>query len=833
MTILFVGEWLLRSCLLILCGAVLVKLLPVKAPAARLAAWTALLAASLAIPILNAILPQIALAVVPAPARRPIPPAPTRIVYDSAPVATHLPIGGPVVDAPAALSPSAEAERIDWARLAVVFYFFTAGLLLFRLFTGALLSLRLCRRSRPTGKSAGGAEVRESREIASPATIGVLRPVVLLPPGWRHWHAAKLAAVLAHEGSHIRRRDPAIQFVSAIHRAILWASPASWLLDRAIVRCAEQISDDDAIAATRDPVSYAETLLEFFQHTAGPRHSLAVPMARYDRPEKRIRRILRSSAIPGRFSRPRLAAFLLAGAPLAYLAAAAHPQSAGKDQPAFDIADVHYSPRSEWVKSQSNPLQGGYLAGDRYELRRATMLDLIRLAYNKDAGRIYGGPSWIDYDRFEIAARTKTGTSPETLQRMLQTLLQERFHLMVKEDTRPAPAYVLSRGKGELKMKAASANPSGECKFTRNGTYGETFKVECRNVSIEQFAEAIRPRLAAYPRALPVVDSTGLKGGWDFDLEIPVDFGSTVARAVDKLGLKCEKSNAPQPVLVVENVSEQPTPNPPEVAAKLPPQSPPAFEVASLKATCTGPSTPLKFEAGGRVTGTCMSLGLLIVWAWNIEQWDLDPSNRPFGLPEKTANQMISLVAQAPPGIAPNPQHNAEARDVLYAMLRTLLIERYRMKLHYEDRPVDAATLVAAKPKLARADPSGRTGCTRESIQQTDRGAPVEYVCRNITMAQFAEQLRGLDPTLRQVEDATGLNGAWDFTLHFEVLATLNRNFPHPAGRAAADEQASEPSGALLLGQAIEKQLGLKLETRKRLAPVLVIDHIEPNPIAN
>jgi beta-lactamase regulating signal transducer with metallopeptidase domain len=148
-----------------------------------------------------------------------------------------------------------------------------------------------------------------------------------LPPSWQHWHAAKLAAVLAHEGSHIRRRDPAIQFLSAIHRALLWASPASWLLDRAIVRCAEQISDDDAIAATLDRVSYPEMLLDFVQQAGDPRHALVVPMARYDRPEKRIRRILRSTGSPGRLSPARIVAILLAAAPLAYFAAAGAPAS--------------------------------------------------------------------------------------------------------------------------------------------------------------------------------------------------------------------------------------------------------------------------------------------------------------------------------------------------------------------------------------------------------------------------------------------------------------------------------------------------------------------------
>jgi uncharacterized protein (TIGR03435 family) len=48
-------------------------------------------------------------------------------------------------------------------------------------------------------------------------------------------------------------------------------------------------------------------------------------------------------------------------------------------------------------------------------------------------------------------------------------------------------------------------------------------------------------------------------------------------------------------------------------------------------------------------------------------------------------------------------------------MLKTLLIDRFKLKAHFEERPVNAYTLVAAKPKLKKADPSGRTGCRTDN----------------------------------------------------------------------------------------------------------------------
>jgi uncharacterized protein (TIGR03435 family) len=489
---------------------------------------------------------------------------------------------------------------------------------------------------------------------------------------------------------------------------------------------------------------------------------------------------------------------------------------------AFDVADVHPTPRGEWAKSMVWPMQGGYLAGDRYELHRATMLDMIPLAYNVDAGSVYGGPSWLDYDRYEVIAKTKPGTRPETLRLMLQALLAERFGVVAKQDTRPLPGLVLSKGKGEPKLKAAEAGPSGGCPVQHSvGDAGLRAQIlQCRHVTMDEFAQAIRGRLSPGLVKLPIVDSTGLEGAWDFDLEMPI--GGNVIDAVAGLGLKIEKADVPQPVLVVESVNRQPTPNPPGVSESLPA---PVFEVASLKPCKNGSGAP-RFEAGGRVTATCWPLVSLIERAWNLPLY-VDP----VGLPKAMANQGLSIVAKAPAGVAPDPQHSAQARDVLNQMLRALLMERYQMKVHYEDRPEDAYTLVAGKPKLTKADPAGRTGCVRQSQQNQGR----RLVCHNMTMAEFAEQLDGLDAEFRYpVLDETGLEGAWDFTLDFDPLASLYAHFPQFAGRGAGpDGQASEPSGALSLDDAISKQLGLKLEVRKRPEPVLMIDHIAEKPTEN
>jgi len=81
------------------------------------------------------------------------------------------------------------------------------------------------------------------------------------------------------------------------------------------------------------------------------------------------------------------------------------------------------------------------------------------------------------------------------------------------------------------------------------------------------------------------------------------------------------------------------------------------------------------------------------------------------------------------------------------------------------------------------------------------------------------------------VLDKTGLNGAYDFTLSFSAIGILQNGLQGPGQRGAAG--AADPNGALSLPDAVSKQLGLKLELEKRLAPVLVIDHVEQKPTEN
>ena len=95
-------------------------------------------------------------------------------------------------------------------------------------------------------------------------------------------------------------------------------------------------------------------------------------------------------------------------------------------------------------------------------------------------------------------------------------------------------------------------------------------------------------------------------------------------------------------------------------------------------------------------------------------------------------------------------------------------------------------------------------------------------------MAQFAEQMLSIDwRIVFPARDETGLDGAWDFTIDYDSLAGLMRP------EMSQGESAAEPTGAMPLFEAMQRQLGLKVETRKRPGRELVIDSMLASPVEN
>jgi beta-lactamase regulating signal transducer with metallopeptidase domain len=230
--------------------------------------------------------------------------------------------------------------NISGTPIAIAIYLAMAILLLSRLFVGWMLGRRLIRTSQPIrdpraslslslrafpGHLYEAPLLAESEAVTVPVTLGVLRPVILLPADWREWESDKLNAVLAHELSHIGRNDALTQRLSKLHRAIYWFSPLAWWLDRELARLAEEASDEAALASGADRERYAEMLLRFFEAiraASGRVWWQGVSMAAGGDAAKRVDRILTwKGAVTMRLRKTFVAALAAIALPLLLAAA--------------------------------------------------------------------------------------------------------------------------------------------------------------------------------------------------------------------------------------------------------------------------------------------------------------------------------------------------------------------------------------------------------------------------------------------------------------------------------------------------------------------------------
>ena len=192
-----------------------------------------------------------------------------------------------------------------------------------------------------------------------------------------------------------------------------------------------------------------------------------------------------------------------------------------------------------------------------------TLKGLIRTAYGVEMDRIEGGPKWVDQDTFEIEARAAQAVDAMQLREMLQTLLEERFHLQFHRATRQAPGYALLIAKNGLKITPVVG---GDHQSTRGGD-GD---ITATNEPFSDFVIRLSRILGA-----PVVDETRTPGYFDFKLtwspesihpspsSINVNSPTTAmpdaalfTAIQEQLGLRLESRKVPVELLVVDRAEK-------------------------------------------------------------------------------------------------------------------------------------------------------------------------------------------------------------------------------------------------------------------------------------
>jgi uncharacterized protein (TIGR03435 family) len=223
----------------------------------------------------------------------------------------------------------------------------------------------------------------------------------------------------------------------------------------------------------------------------------------------------------------------------------------------FEVASIKPHP-GEVTVSADPALRGLRVTGTA-----STLVDLITNAYGIRYDQISGGPKWINEDHFDVDAKVADNASvtPELVKVMMRHLLEERFQLKVRRETRQVPVYALVAGNGGVKLRSAApdAQPGG---FTRGGAEG--IHREVTKGTMKDLAEQL-----SFTAGRPVVDKTGLAGFYAYTLDwfpanriAPVDsrIPSMFVAVREQLGLRLLDETGTEEYLVIER-AERPSAN--------------------------------------------------------------------------------------------------------------------------------------------------------------------------------------------------------------------------------------------------------------------------------
>jgi len=221
------------------------------------------------------------------------------------------------------------------------------------------------------------------------------------------------------------------------------------------------------------------------------------------------------------------------------------------------------------VKASAPGGRGGVvrpLPGNQtYVVQNMPLRLIMTVAYSVTDRQIAGGPDWMGTEPFDITAKAARPSTTDELHFMLQRLLEHRFQLKVRHESRELPVWALVVDKGGAKLTPHDArdldHPPLGLGPNRRGLAGP-------NVNMKYFAFVLSRLLDRN-----VIDRTGLAGYYDIALDFTRDplpganpSGGEPAFSADapdifsavrqQLGLRLESTKGPVEFLIVESAQK-------------------------------------------------------------------------------------------------------------------------------------------------------------------------------------------------------------------------------------------------------------------------------------
>src|SRR5687768_7316415 len=228
----------------------------------------------------------------------------------------------------------------------------------------------------------------------------------------------------------------------------------------------------------------------------------------------------------------------------------------------------------------SGAVSGGSSASGLVAFNSQTVRDLISRAYEVPFERVEGGPDWLTRDRFDFTARAAAETPAAVRTLMLRAFLMDRLKLVVRQESRDTPTFALVLARADRRLGPQLQPSSIDCEAVRASRGGGAApptppgeRPVCSGMSRLGYISAGGVTMAEAaerflrPAGRPVIDRTGLAGGYDLEIKFVPDEilnrpdrsgpsdGPSFSQALEQqLGLRLEPIRASIEVIVVESV---------------------------------------------------------------------------------------------------------------------------------------------------------------------------------------------------------------------------------------------------------------------------------------
>jgi bla regulator protein BlaR1 len=421
-----------------------------------------------------------------------------------------------------------------------------------------------------------------SRTSLEPGIFGIARPVLVWPEGIsQHLDDQHLEAILAHELWHVRRRDNLFAALHMLVEAVFWFYPLVWWLGARLIDERERACDEEVVALGKNRQIYAESILKVCEFCLGSPLPCVSGVTGADLKRRMVHIMNDRISLKLDFARKALltlAAILAIAVPITFGLFTATPSRAQSQAATSNLSAPVFSSVSIKAHESADPMRTKMmfsLMDGSFVANGVTLQRLIQMAYRVQDAQISGGRDLLNKTKFDIEAKLDPSFVAAMHQQtsggknfddraMLKSLLADRFKLVAHSEAQTVDAYDLVADESGAKLQPVGEQPRmmhlGPGELTSSGA------------PVELLAAQLSARLG-----LPVVDKTGLKGNYAFNLHWTPDKkqdealeqsgepvapepladsnGPSLLTALqEQLGLKLEPQTEPVQMLVIDHV---------------------------------------------------------------------------------------------------------------------------------------------------------------------------------------------------------------------------------------------------------------------------------------